>query len=121
MPACGIMKRYAVALPVGVALLACPALAAAEKFFAYDMTTRTDFKSVFLAPAGTQNWGPDQAANDKDHSLDTNERLTLTGITHGLYDVKLVDKKGRTCIVRGVDLTRERSFEIREKDLSGCR
>lgn len=110
----------AVLLSLSAALFAYGAAAAAEKFFVYDMTTRTDFKSVFLAPAGTQNWGRDQAANDKDHSLETNERLSLTGITHGLYDVKLVDKAGRTCIVKGVDLTKDRSFEIREKDLSDC-
>jgi hypothetical protein len=35
------------------------------------MTTRTHFSGVHLAPAGTQNWGPNQAFNDPDKPLET--------------------------------------------------
>jgi hypothetical protein len=95
--------------------------APAPKFYAYNQTTNTDFSGVYLAPAGTQNWGPNQALNDKDRALDTSERLTLTGLQPGRYDVKVVDKTGRACVVKNVDLTKERSFEIRDTDLNSCR
>jgi hypothetical protein len=96
------------------------ASAQGQKFFAYNSTTRTDFTGVYMAPVGTQNWGPNQALNDKDKSLDAGERLTLTGLTSGAFSVKLVDRSGRTCILEGVDLTKEQSFEIRDKQLANC-
>jgi hypothetical protein len=95
--------------------------AAAPKLYAYNQTTNSDFRGVYLAPAGTQNWGPNQTLNDKDRALDTSERLTLSDLSPGHYDVKLVDKRGRTCMMKGIDLTKERSFEIRDKDLNECR
>jgi hypothetical protein len=97
-----------------------PASGAAQKFFAYNSTTRSDFTGVYLAPAGTQNWGPNQALNDKDKSLDTGERLTLTNLSPGRFSVKLVDRAGRTCVLQNIDLTRDSSFEIRDGQLSDC-
>ncbi len=111
---------WAMVLAAGMGLLVHPAVAAGRKFFAYNMTTRTDFKEVYLAPAGTTKWGPNQTLNDPDKSLDTTERLTLTGLTPGRYDVKLVAEDGRTCIIKGVDLTRQKSFLIKEAQLTDC-
>ena len=109
------------ALPFAIVLATSTgAMAAAKKFFAYNETTSTDFVGVYMAPAGTTNWGPNQALNDPDKSLDTTERLVITGIRRGHYDVRLVDRKGRACVMKGVDLTHERSFEIRDQDLTGC-
>jgi hypothetical protein len=98
-----------------------PVCAQAQKFFAYNSTTRTDFTGVYMAPAGTENWGANQALNDKDKALDSGERLTLTGLSPGTFSVKLVDRSGRTCILQRVDLTKEKSFEIRDNQLSNCR
>jgi hypothetical protein len=91
-----------------------------RKFFVYNNTTRTDFTGVYMAPAGSENWGRNQALNDNDKVLDFGERLTLTGLSPGAYSVKLVDRSGRTCILQRVDLTRETSFEIRDNQLSNC-
>ncbi len=104
------------ALAVGISL---PARAAANHF-AYNDTAVTSFTGVYLAPAGTTQWGPNQALNDDDKELDFGERLTLTGLNPGIYDVKLVDKKGRTCILHHVDLTTAISFDIRDAALTDC-
>lgn len=109
-----------VALGLVASLAALPA-AAAAKFFAYNETTSTSFAGVYLAPAGTTNWGANETLNDKDHTLDFGERLLLTGVTPGRYDAKLVTDKGKTCVRKDVDLTRDTSFEIRDGDLAGCR
>ncbi|HXA26565.1 MAG TPA: hypothetical protein VNW90_30115 [Acetobacteraceae bacterium] len=98
-----------------------PASAQGQRFFAYNNTTRTDFTGVCMAPAGTENWGPNQALNDRDKSLDAGERLTLTGVAPGHFSVKLVERSGRTCILQGVDLTKEKSFDIRDQQISNCR
>ncbi len=108
------------ALAAAMSVLPQLSVAAGKKFFAYNMTTRTDFKGVYLAPAGTTKWGPNQALNDPDKSLDTTERLTLTGLTAGHYDLKLVAEDGRTCTIKGVDLTKQTSFEIKEGQLTDC-
>ena len=95
--------------------------AAAERFFVYNLTTSTEFTGVFLAPAGTENWGANQALNDKDKSLETSERLPLSGISRGVFDIKLQDRKGHICVKHDVDLTRDTSFDIRDSDLVDCR
>jgi hypothetical protein len=101
-------------------MLAQATVAQSQKFFAYNMTTRTDFKGVYLAPAGSENWSSNQTENDKDKSLDITERLQLTGLTPGRYDVKLVTEDGGSCIVKDVDLTKENSFVIKEDQIAGC-
>jgi hypothetical protein len=97
------------------------AAGAADRFYAYNMTTSTEFTSLSLAPANTQRWGKNQTLNDKDHSLEASERLAITGISHGRFDVRLTDSKGHTCLKRAVDLTKETTFDIRDSDLATCR
>ena len=99
---------------------ASPRAGAADRYFLYNLTTAATFTGVYLAPAGTGHWGANQALNDKDKSVDPSERLPIKGIEHGRFDVKLVDRKGRTCFVRDIDLRNETTFEIRDKSLSGC-
>ena len=73
-----------------------------------------------MAPAGSEQWGADQAKNDKDGSVDHDERLKITGVVSGPYDVRLVDAKGRRCLVRNVAVTEGEVFSIEEKELTGC-
>lgn len=111
------------------ALLACVAIAAsavslsataADRFFVYNLTAATTFTGVFLAPAGTVQWGMNQTLNDKDKTIEPSERLPIKDVSRGRFDVKLVDRKGRVCITHGVDLTKETTFEIHDSDLTDC-
>jgi hypothetical protein len=111
-----------VLLLASVLVLACgSALAAGDRFYVYNSTTTTDLTGIYLAPAGTGQWGPNQVLNDNDKTLDHSERLRLRGIARGRYDVKVTFGEGRTCIKRNVDLTQDLTFEIRDADLAGCR
>ena len=94
---------------------------AADRFFAFNLTTTTDITGLYLAPAGTGNWGPNQVLNDPDKVLDHSERLKLTGITRGRYDVKVTYGKDRTCVKPGIDLTKDLTFDIRDADLAKCK
>src|ERR1700733_15525228 len=58
---------------------------------------------LYLAPTGTADWGPDQCRNDKDGSVDFDERLRITGVSSGHYDVRFTDKTGRSCVVKNVE------------------
>lgn len=82
--------------------------------------TKNTISEFRLAPAGTSNWGPDQCKNDKDGSVEPDERLPITGIAPGPYDAKFSDVRGRVCVVRGIKIELGAVFAIEEKDLTSC-
>ena len=82
--------------------------------------TRYAISELYLAPAGTTRWGANQCKNDKDGTVDADERLPITGVSPGSYDAKLVDVSGRTCIVRNLKLEAGQIFSIEEKELTAC-
>jgi hypothetical protein len=94
---------------------------AADRFYLYNLTTSATFTGVYLAPAGSDHWGTNQALNDKDKAVDPSERLAIKDIERGRFDAKLVDQKGRTCIRHGIDLSKDTTFDIRDADLTDCR
>lgn len=113
------MQRLMLAAAV-FALAAGPALA---KDLAFWNQTTHEFSSVKLAPPGTGKWGAEQTDNDDDHAISADERLKITGIAPGTYDVQLIDKKGRVCVVRNVAVvgTGKVAFAIAEKQLTDCK
>ncbi len=75
---------------------------------------------LYLAPAGTTMWGSDQCKNDPDGSVDFDERLRITGIGSGRYDVKFTDKAGRSCVVKGVEIKMGGVFSIDKETSDHC-
>ena len=73
-----------------------------------------------LAPAGTTNWGENQCKNDKDGTVDFDERLRITGIAPGRYDARLKDVSGRVCFARNINIKAGDVFSIEERDLADC-
>ncbi len=115
--------RAALFRPAVIALLcaATPCLAAGPLRF-WNLTSVT-ITRLQLAPAGTQAWGANQTANDPDGAVDADERLKLSGVQPGRYDVRLTDKSGRTCLVRNVNVAADGAyaFSISDQDLRDCR
>ena len=85
----------------------------------WNLTANT-VKQFYLSPAGKNEWGPDQCKNDRDGEVDHDERLRISGIEPGRYDVKLADVRGRQCIVRNVEIKAGAVFTIEEKQLTEC-
>jgi hypothetical protein len=112
------MKTIVVALALS-AVGAAPALAKDLQFW---NATQHEFSEVYLAPAGTTKWGPNQTLNDPDKSVSADERLTIKGVAPGHYDVKLVEEKRQTCIVRDVEVkaTGKVAFTIGQDQLTNC-
>jgi hypothetical protein len=73
-----------------------------------------------LSPAGKNAWGADQCRNDRDGTVDHDERLRITGIDPGRYDVRFADKTGRVCVVRDIQVNDGAVFPIEEKQLTDC-
>jgi hypothetical protein len=51
---------------------------------------------------GKTDWGPDQCKNDKDGTLEHDERIRIEGIAAGDYDARITFVGGRTCYARGL-------------------
>jgi hypothetical protein len=82
--------------------------------------TRHTISELYLAPAGSSDFGPNQCKNDKDGTVDPDERLRITGVASGTYDAKLKDVSGRSCLVRNVKVEAGEIFSIEEKELVAC-
>jgi hypothetical protein len=108
------------AIALAVFILASIATGALAKDTRFWNLTANTITSLQLSPAGKNDWGRNQADNDRDHTVDHDERLKITDTAPGLYDVKFVDKSGRTCVVPNIQITAGAVFTIEEKDLKGC-
>jgi hypothetical protein len=97
----------------------CAAIAQSRPTRFWNLTRHT-ISELYLAPAGSTEFGPNQCKNDKDGTVDADERLPITGVAAGSYDVKLADKSGRTCIVKNIKVEAGQIFSIEEKDLTSC-
>jgi hypothetical protein len=96
-----------------------PTGASAKDTRFWNLTANT-ITSLQLSPAGKNDWGPNQADNDRDRTVDHDERLKITDTAPGIYDVKFVDKSGRTCVVPNIEVKTGAIFTIEEKSLKDC-
>ena len=113
--------------PINVSLaLIAAAVASASSAFATDgpirfwNLTRHTISEFRLAPAGTTRWSDNQCKNDRDGTVDSDERLRITGIEPGIYDASLKDTSGRACLVRNIKVEAGGIFSIEERDLTSC-
>ena len=106
---------------VVLALVATSSMALAQgrptRFWNLTQNTISEF---YLAPAGTTLFGPNQCKNDKDGTVDHDERLRIIGVEPGTYDAKFTDVKGRTCVVRNLKIETGKIFSIEESELTSC-
>ncbi len=82
--------------------------------------TKHTVKEFYLSRAGLNQWGANQCKNDKDGTVDVDERLRITDAPAGKYDAKVVDVSGRTCLVTDIQISPGEIFSIEEKDLTAC-
>src|SRR5271168_1962896 len=106
---------------LGAALLSgCISTRANAKDTQFWNLTAHTITAFQLSPTGKDDWGADQTANDSDHTVDHDERLKITGIKSGVYDVKFTDKSGRSCILRDIAVKEGAVFSIDEKKAKAC-
>jgi hypothetical protein len=111
----------AVIVAIALVLMASSAAQAQSKrggmrFWNLTLYTLT---SLQFSPTGQEKWGPNQCLNDDDKTVDHDERLRITGLSAGRYDAKLIDKIGRICVVKDVEV-KDGVFSIEEKQLTSC-
>jgi hypothetical protein len=109
-----------VIVTVAALAFAADAMAAENRPTQFWNLTRNTITEFYLAPAGTTNWGPNQCKNDRDGSVDADERLRITDVPSGTYDAKFTDVNGRTCTVHDIKIDPGSIFHIEERDLKSC-
>jgi hypothetical protein len=102
------------------ALLIATGVQAAEKTTRFWNLTAKTVTSLRLAPAGTDKFGTDLCANDKDGSVDHDERLKVPNLASGQYDAKIGYADGRICTVKNMAIETGKVFSIEDKDLTAC-
>jgi len=117
-------RRLLTSIALGLtvfSLVGCSALAQDRKGIRFWNLTAHTITGLHMSPAGEDRWGPDQCRNDRDGTVDHDERLRISGIQPGRYDVRFADKSGRLCIVRNIEVQDGAIFSIEEKELTDCR
>ena len=106
-----------------IVLCGASRIAGAEQRLTFWNLTSSTIINLVMAPAGSGQFGPNQCANDSDGAVDHDERLRLSGVTPGRYDVKLTRKNGQVCTVRNVELKAggRYAFSLADNDLTDCR
>lgn len=104
----------------GVAQAQTSAPAPARMAF-WNLTAST-ITDLAMAPAGTGQFGANQCANDRDGEVDHDERLRLTGVTPGRWDVRVTNRAVRRCVVRDVEVKAggKYAFSLSDADLAHC-
>jgi hypothetical protein len=113
------MSRSSFALVV--VLLAVPnqLMAQGKGIRLWNLTTAT-MTGFELSPTGKSDWGPNQTLNDKDKTVDHDERLRITGVVPGRYDAKVSYAEAKQCFVRDIEIKADAVFSIADKDLKDC-
>ena len=106
-------------LVAALCVLATGALAADKPTRFWNLTSVT-ITNLSLAPAGTGRWGKNECENDRDGEVDPRERLRITDVAPGRYDVRITDRSGRVCLARAVEVRAGEVFAVADKDLVEC-
>ena len=107
--------------------LALASLALASSALAADKPTQfwnlisAKVTKLEVAKAGTTGFGSNQTANDPDGAVDHDERLKITGVANGKYDLRIALADGRTCLAKNVEIKTGKPFSVEDKDLVDCK
>jgi hypothetical protein len=102
-----------------MALLAAafiPSVALANKVVFVNKSS-WDITEIYFSSAKSKNWGEDHL---EDEILANGESLTLTGVSKGKWDVRVVDEDGDECIIEDVAINSNDKWVIEDDDLLAC-
>jgi hypothetical protein len=105
---------------IALSLAGAGSLSAQGKGIRFWNLTSATVSGLQLSPAGKNEWGPNQTLNDKDKTVEHDERLPITGVEPGRYDAKLTYPNARQCVVRNIEIKANAAFSISDKDLKDC-
>lgn len=72
---------------------------------------------IYFAPSKSKDWGDDHL---EDETLAKGDSLTLTGVSKGKWDVRVIDEDGDECIISDVMINSNDKWVIKDDDLLAC-
>ena len=112
--------RLALIAALALSLASTAASAAGAKGIRFWNLASVTIAKMYMSPAGTEKYGANQCENDRDGTVSPDERLKITNVAPGKYDIKLADTKGRVCIIKNVTVEANKVFSIEDGDLKEC-
>jgi len=109
------MKKVLVA--AGLSLFAMHAVPAFAATINIENKSSWEIHEIYFAPSSQDDWGDDHLGKKV---LKTDMTLSLTGVTAGKWDVRLVDEDEDECIVKNQQINASETFVIEDEDLLGC-
>ncbi|WP_322996032.1 hypothetical protein [Castellaniella sp.] len=106
--------RYTLALTAAILCAPLIAQAAQVKFI---NQSSWNIQEIYFAPSSQTNWGEDHLGKD---ILEKGDSLTLSDVSKGVWDVRVVDEDGDECIISEVTIDGSDSWTIRDDDLLAC-
>jgi hypothetical protein len=103
---------------IGVAAVT-GAIAAGKLPQFWNLTSST-VAGLEISKAGANVFGANQTVNDPDGAVEHDERLKITDVEAGLYDVRLTLRDGRICFARNIKIQDGKPFPIEDKNLVDC-
>ena len=113
------MKSSTAILLLPACLVAADAFAADKPPQFWNLTTSTVTK-LEISKAGANAFQSNQTVNDPDGAVEHDERLKITGVASGVYDLRMTLKDGRRCFARNVHILPGKVFTIEDKGLEDC-
>jgi hypothetical protein len=107
-------------------LLSLACFAAATSSFAADKPpqfwnlTASTVTKLEISKGGANAFQSNQTVNDPDGAVEHDERLKITGVESGVYDIRLTFKDGRICFARNVNILLGKPFSIEDKNYADC-
>lgn len=107
----------AASLPAGACFAATDDAPKPMKVWILTASAIVDFR---LAPGSSSKYGRNLALDDKDKTIDVDERLSLRDVAPGTYDARVKLRNGRKCRVTGLTLNAGEIASIEDKQLECC-
>jgi hypothetical protein len=108
------MRNLLAVLAASSILITLPALAATIEV---ENQSSWEIHEIYFSPSDEENWGEDHLG---EHVLESGMTLSLTGVSPGEWDIRLVDEDEDVCVLQGVTVGASETWLIEDDDLVDC-
>ena len=74
-------------------------------------------QKLYIAPAKTKNWSDDKLQNQ---SVAKNGRFTIRDVAKGVYDLKVSDDDGDTCVFPNISVDQNTEWKLTDAMMDTC-
>lgn len=111
-----VRRNASMALVVAAVLMLVSTAALAARVVFVNQSS-WEIHEVYFSPASQNDWGDDHLGSQV---LEKGDSLTLTGVSAGRWDVRIVDEDGDQCVIEDVAIDGTDKWVITDSDLLGC-